>query len=1044
MADDIVKLGFSVETKELVKAEKQLDKVADSGAKVEKSGGLIARSMGSAGSSASKSGGLISKSMNAAGTDTQKSGGLISKSMTDATYRIKEAEEASQKLSSRLELLSTAAKIGFAAVAAGVAALATIAIKAIAAGAEVSKLSASLNMSAESLTAWQHVSEKTFGNAEKIADVFKDMNDRVGDFASTGGGPLADVMKVTNLNIRELINLAPDEQLLKVYEALDKIDGISKAEKTFYLESLASDASMLTPLLDDNAAGLRKMQEEAKSLGLVIDSIDAEKFAIVNGELSKVGKIAVGAGNAVGTALAPILYAVTKEITDMALGMGGFGDISKKVVNAALVAVGYLANGYQIIEKLLKGIQVAALYVGQKAVAAFAAMGEAGAQVANFVLKPITKIIETISASWSNLLGGLAKLGGDLNPFSTELKSASDSLSSFSQKASGYKVTANGVNKANRDMALSLIAARGELIAMGKADPYSAQLKKWYNDSETSLTAQAKAALALKSATRETGFATHALGKELEAASTASDKAKTSYQRELESLTQSNIAKTQGAEQAYRYSLSLQKITGSQADLLVSLKRQSGAFDEVKAKAASAVSAYDREAQSLTQSVIAKTQGAEAAYRYGLSLQSIVGAQADLLVGLKRQSGAFDTAKVATKSLTEAEKYRNQLIQETMTAIQKRDAEIARVNNSIASDEVKAAKLAQINAEYAKQADSIYKASDAYKKSQELDKQKKQLLDETRTALEKYKAEVKAVNDVEGLDSDVKSRKLKALKTAYDANAKSVLESSDAYKKQAESAKKTADENKRVSEIFASAKSEVDLYTAKLTLSKEQSDAYALSVGNKLNPAQAEKLRLIKATGDELESTYNIEQKYISGVEGLINQQEILQATLAGGSSAGRVSELTINEKYTTENATDQVSQETINSGLQRQIELRDNATKLIKEQNAAMEKANLLATQGAEAVRLQELAAEGLNEKQAELYLSQEKIMTQTELQTAKTKEWQSAFMTAAEGGKSAIEDFFKTMIKNAISGSALKWRYSVRLTVAERAVLLVAYHQQ
>jgi len=44
---DIADLGFRVNTSGLVKAEKQLDKTAFAGAKVEKSGGLIAKSMDS-------------------------------------------------------------------------------------------------------------------------------------------------------------------------------------------------------------------------------------------------------------------------------------------------------------------------------------------------------------------------------------------------------------------------------------------------------------------------------------------------------------------------------------------------------------------------------------------------------------------------------------------------------------------------------------------------------------------------------------------------------------------------------------------------------------------------------------------------------------------------------------------------------------------------------------------------------------------------------------------------------------------------------------
>lgn len=117
---------------------------------------------------------------------------------------------------------------------------------------QLEALSKTSGMSIEDMNK-QAIAASTFGiEMDKLGDILKDVSDKTGDYLSTGGGGLADFFDV----IKGKINRTADDfrglgsmQILKmVQQDLDDV-GASAAQQTFVLESLASDASKLGPLL---------------------------------------------------------------------------------------------------------------------------------------------------------------------------------------------------------------------------------------------------------------------------------------------------------------------------------------------------------------------------------------------------------------------------------------------------------------------------------------------------------------------------------------------------------------------------------------------------------------------------------------------------------------------------------------------------------------------------------------------------------------------------------------------------------------------------
>ena len=133
------------------------------------------------------------------------------------------------------------------------------------------------NVAGISTTRFQELAfaSKSFGvDQNKLSDILKDVNDKFGDYYTTGAGPLADFFE----NIAPKIGITADafkglssSDALQLYVKSLEDANVSQAEMTFYMEALASDATLLTPLLMDNAAGLDQMAASAHDLGAIID-----------------------------------------------------------------------------------------------------------------------------------------------------------------------------------------------------------------------------------------------------------------------------------------------------------------------------------------------------------------------------------------------------------------------------------------------------------------------------------------------------------------------------------------------------------------------------------------------------------------------------------------------------------------------------------------------------------------------------------------------------------------------------------------------------
>lgn len=150
---------------------------------------------------------------------------------------------------------------------------------------------------------------------EKLADIFKDVQDKVGDYIQTGGGAMADffenIAKRTGVTAEQMRKLSGPDALGLYFSSLEKAN-LSQSEMTFYMEAIASDASSLIPLLRNNSAGFKQWGEAADAAGAIINGKTTKATQRLR-EVSVEADLAMqGLKNSVAEELLPELQGLTE------------------------------------------------------------------------------------------------------------------------------------------------------------------------------------------------------------------------------------------------------------------------------------------------------------------------------------------------------------------------------------------------------------------------------------------------------------------------------------------------------------------------------------------------------------------------------------------------------------------------------------------------------------------------------------------------------------------------------------------------------------
>lgn len=208
-----------------------------------------------------------------------------------------------------------------AAAAATTAALGVIVRTTAQSAAQIQQFAQVANATPEVFQRWSAASATVGIEQEKLADILKDVNDRVGDFLQTGGGPMADffenIAPQVGVTAAQFARLSGPEALQLYITSLERA-GLGQQEMTFYLEAMASDATRLIPLLASGGAEMTRLGERAAGFGTVLDREALAALRRTEIALIGVGQVFQGMRVQIGAALAPPVTAMAEAFLRLA------------------------------------------------------------------------------------------------------------------------------------------------------------------------------------------------------------------------------------------------------------------------------------------------------------------------------------------------------------------------------------------------------------------------------------------------------------------------------------------------------------------------------------------------------------------------------------------------------------------------------------------------------------------------------------------------------------------------------------------------------
>lgn len=260
-------------------------------------------------------------------------------------------DKAERSASKRMKQISdSAAKLGTAVgagLAAGVTALGAITVSAIKSATEVAKLASVANVSTTDFQKLASGAKMVGVEQDKLSDILKDVNDKVGDFLNTGGGEMKDffeqIAPKVGVTAEQFRNLSGSQALGLYVSSLEKAK-VSQSDMTFYMEAIANDATLLLPLLRNNSEGFKKFGDAAEAAGAIMDEKTVRAAKELQAANWLVDQSISGITNQLTAALLPSMAEFAGRLSDSSL----HGVVAKKVADdlaASLQALAKFAIG---------------------------------------------------------------------------------------------------------------------------------------------------------------------------------------------------------------------------------------------------------------------------------------------------------------------------------------------------------------------------------------------------------------------------------------------------------------------------------------------------------------------------------------------------------------------------------------------------------------------------------------------------------------------------------------------------------------------------
>lgn len=287
--------------------------------------------------------------------------------------------------------VSAGAALG-AAAGAAVVGMGAMSLSAINAAKEIQNLSRIAGSTPEEFQKIAYAGEQVGISQEKMSDILKDVNDRVGDFIATGGGPMKDffdrIAPQVGVTAEQFRNISGPQALQLYVDSLEKAN-VNQQDFTFFMEAMASDSTALVPLLRNGGKAAQEYGDRLVALGGVMSNDTVAKLAGMKTALNEVMIVVRSVGTKLGAAFAPVIQSLAQAFVSLMTE----GSALRLVLDGVAAAVGWVAQLFAAAVNIV-GSVVGAIW---NLISAFASW-----------LNEVTGVGDAIAWLWENTFGGIA------------------------------------------------------------------------------------------------------------------------------------------------------------------------------------------------------------------------------------------------------------------------------------------------------------------------------------------------------------------------------------------------------------------------------------------------------------------------------------------------------------------------------------------------------------------------------------------------------------------------------------------------------------
>ena len=215
----------------------------------------------------------------------------------------------------------------------------------------IAKMGRALDISTESLVAFDHLAQLSGSSIETMQKGLQIMTRRLGE-AKAGYGEAAKGLKTLNIDVNDLVNMRADEQFVTIAEAIKQLP--SAIDKTGAAYAIFGRQGVdLINVLEEGRAGFEAARKEVVATGQAFNEVGAAKAEALNDAMTRMKGVFSGMFTQLATRFAPVLEAVIESFNKWVSGKSNVTAFAKLLLGTGAKFYGWMKKAGAVFDLLI-------------------------------------------------------------------------------------------------------------------------------------------------------------------------------------------------------------------------------------------------------------------------------------------------------------------------------------------------------------------------------------------------------------------------------------------------------------------------------------------------------------------------------------------------------------------------------------------------------------------------------------------------------------------------------------------------------------------